>query len=291
MFKLNSSTPFILTLMVLLLFRHTAVFAETIIYDGLIEPNMIVEIGAPAEGIIADVAVDRSTVVEKGQVLVSLESSLERASLEKAQAMEAFKGEIGLLHTQLAFAKRAHKRIKKLAAISPQEKDEAATSIQLTQNRLKKAWENRTLAKLEHKKAQVLLARRTIKSPIKGVVVARYVSPGEYVNSQPLLRLAQIDPLRVEVIVPAQMFGRIRPGMVAVVVPELAEFGERTATVTIVDRVIDAASSTFGVRLELPNSEKQMPSGLRCQVRFEIDANPDGKKKITAGRLQKQALK
>jgi multidrug efflux pump subunit AcrA (membrane-fusion protein) len=114
------------------------------------------------------------------------------------------------------------------------------------------------------------------------VVVERYVSPGEYVNSQPLLRVAQIDPLRVEVIVPAQIFGRIIPGMTAIIVPELPEYGEQTATVTIVDKVIDAASSTFGVRLELPNAEQQMPSGLRCLVRFEINENADEVNKVTA---------
>jgi multidrug efflux pump subunit AcrA (membrane-fusion protein) len=121
-----------------------------------------------------------------------------------------------------------------------------------------------------------------IKSPISGVVVERYVSPGEYVNNQPLLRVAQIDPLRVETIVPAQMFSRIFPGMPATIVPELPQYGEQTATVTIVDKVIDAASSTFGVRLELPNAEQQMPSGLRCLVRFEINENADEVNKVTA---------
>ena len=86
----------------------------------------------------------------------------------------------------------------------------------------------------------------------------------------------------MEVIVPAQIFGRISPGRLATIVPELPEYGEHTATVTIVDRVIDSASSTFGVRLELPNAERQLPSGLRCLVRFEISDNADGVDKVTA---------
>jgi hypothetical protein len=36
-----------------------------------------------------------------------------------------------------------------------------------------------------------------------------------------------------------------------------------------VDRVIDAASGTFGVRLELPNRERKIPAGVRCRVRFK----------------------
>ena len=269
----------ILTVMLLL---ATAVCAETAEYDGLIEPYVVVEIGAPAEGIVASVTVDRSNSVKAGQVLVEMESSVERAALEKAKTMVNFDSEIGLQRTQVAFAKRVHGRVKTLAGISKHDKDQAATEIIRAKHHLKQAREKSTLAKFELKKAQAILDRCLIKSPISGVVVERYVSPGEYVNSQPLLRVAQIDPLRVEVIVPAQMFDRIFPGMTATIVPELPQYGEQIATVTIVDKVIDAASSTFGVRLELPNAEQQMPSGLRCLVRFDIDRYGDQMKKVTA---------
>ena len=43
-----------------ILLLSTAVCAETVEYDGLIEPNVVVDIGAPAEGIVANVDVDRS---------------------------------------------------------------------------------------------------------------------------------------------------------------------------------------------------------------------------------------
>lgn len=282
MLILRKKTSFNLTLTGILMLWSTVVWAKTVEYDGLIEPYVVVEIGTPAEGIVAKVAVDRSSPVKQGQILVELESSVERAALEKARTMATFDGEIGLQWSQLAFAKRVHKRVKTLAAISTHDKDQAATEITLAKYRLKKARENRTLAKLELKKAQAVLARRSIKSPISGVVVERYVSPGEYVNNQPLLRVVQIDPLRVEVIVPARMFGKISPGMTATIVPELPEYGEQTATVILVDRVIDSASSTFGARLELPNAELKMPSGLKCLVRFEIDDNVDEMKKATA---------
>ena len=41
-----------------------------------------------------------------------------------------------------------------------------------------------------------------------------------------------------------------------------------TAKVTVVDRVVDAASGTFGVRLELPNHALKLPAGLKCTVGF-----------------------
>ncbi|PLX87537.1 MAG: efflux RND transporter periplasmic adaptor subunit [Desulfuromonas sp.] len=245
--------------------------AETVEFDGLIEPNRVVEIGPPADGIVARVKVDRSSTVKKGQVLVELESSVQRAALKKARAMASFKGEIGLQETKLDYSKRVHNRLKNLQAISSLDKDQAETEIALTQYRLEKAREEHILAQLEMKRAQAVLGLRTVTSPISGVVVQRYVSPGEYVNNQPLLQLAQINPLRVEVIVPAHLFGKIEPEMTATILPELPEYGAQEATVTIVDKVIDSASNTFGVRLELPNEELQMPSGLKCLVRFEID--------------------
>ena len=40
------------------------------------------------------------------------------------------------------------------------------------------------------------------------------------------------------------------------------------ATVTIVDQVLDAASGTIGIRLELPNPGYALPAGIRCHARF-----------------------
>ena len=245
--------------------------AEGIIeYDGLIEPFSVVDIGAPAEGIVDHVSVDRSDMIEQGQILVELESSVEEVALEKARSVVTFDGDIKFQKTQLDFAKRVHNRVKTLSAVSSHDKDQAATDILLTRYRLKKAEENQILADYELRKAQAVMGRRIVRSPISGVVVDRYISPGEYVNSQPLLRVAQIDPLRVEVIVPAQMFGQIMPGMTAEIFPELQTYDLQTATVDIVDKVIDAASNTFGVRLLLPNKDQKMPGGLKCRVRFDM---------------------
>jgi multidrug efflux pump subunit AcrA (membrane-fusion protein) len=78
----------------------------------------------------------------------------------------------------------------------------------------------------------------------------------------------QIDPLKVEVVLPVSEFGRIKAGQHAVVRPEASIGGRHESTVTIVDPIIDAASGTFRVTLMLPNPEHILTSGLRCQVTF-----------------------
>ena len=80
----------------------------------------------------------------------------------------------------------------------------------------------------------------------------------------------QIDPLNVEVIVPVELFGAVTNGMVGTVKLGVGMTGTYTARVKVVDRVIDAASGTFGVRLELPNPGNRIPAGIRCNVRFGV---------------------
>lgn len=245
---------------------------EPVEFEGLIEPFEMVNVGTPVEGVVEAVNVKRSALVEKGEPLVQLESSVENTVVKRAKVLAAVEGELKLERERLAFAKRMHKRVEELfegEAISAEKRDEAATEVSLAHARLQKAKENRALAKLDLERAKAMLNRRTIKSPIAGVVVERFVSPGEFVDNKPLLKLAQMDPLRVEVILPAAMLQSIKPGMKASIKPETQEGTDYKATVSIVDRVIDPASGTFGVRLELPNPDYRLPGGLKCQVLFD----------------------
>jgi multidrug efflux pump subunit AcrA (membrane-fusion protein) len=96
----------------------------------------------------------------------------------------------------------------------------------------------------------------------------RLMSPGESTENRPIVRLAKVDPLNVEIIVPVEHFGAIRVGMRAAVTPRYPGARMHEATVTVVDRVVDAASNTFGVRLLLPNPDLEIPGGVRCGIRF-----------------------
>ena len=65
------------------------------------------------------------------------------------------------------------------------------------------------------------------------------------------------------------MFGKIKVGTKATVDAESPLTGRYTASVSIVDKVVDSASGTFGVRLELPNPKGDIPAGIKCRTRFE----------------------
>jgi multidrug efflux pump subunit AcrA (membrane-fusion protein) len=83
-----------------------------------------------------------------------------------------------------------------------------------------------------------------------------------------MFRLAEIGTLYVEVVLPVGAFGEVKPGMPVEVKPEIPRGTTHRGTVAVVDKVLDAASSTFGVRLELPNPQLKIPAGIHCTANF-----------------------
>ena len=56
--------------------------------------------------------------------------------------------------------------------------------------------------------------------------------------------------------------------MTAIVEPEVNSEQPHEGVISSVDRVIDAASGTFSVHLELANSDHSIPGGQRCMLTF-----------------------
>lgn len=240
-------------------------------FDGLIEPRLVTKLGSPTPGVLDKVMVDRGRMVKEGQVVAVLQSAVEKAAKDVARARAQMQSTIQAKEQELALAERNCSRLKPLyesKAMPFKEWDGAETKRTLAQLQLAEALENRRLAELDYKRNEELVERLSIRSPVTGVVVERFLSPGEYVEDLPILEIAQINPLYVEVVLPVDMLGSVRVGMTGKVTPEAPVGGVYTAKVIVVDRVVDAASGTFRVRLELPNPEYRVPPGLKCKVVF-----------------------
>ena len=82
------------------------------------------------------------------------------------------------------------------------------------------------------------------------------------------MRIAQLDPLYVEAVVPNEFYGRIAQGTHARVYPGAAGDESYETEVAVIDRAGDAASGTFGVRLTLPNPDYKVLAGVRCVLKF-----------------------
>ena len=271
----GSTSHSILVALLALLSQGAGVAEDVADFECLIEPYLVVELSSRVDGVIEEMLVDRGDQIERQQVVAKLESGAEQAALEYARSRAQMIAEIEQYKTSLHYNWRTENRIQELHAkdaVSSSEIDRVRTEAQIARYKLAHAEENKRLAELDLVRAAETLERHTIRSPIKGVVVERYLNPGESVEDRAVVKLAQIDPLRVEVVVPVSQFGKIQRGQDALVYPESAVGGEYQATVSVVDPVLDAASGTFRVRLALPNPDYKLTSGLKCAVRFLDDA-------------------
>lgn len=237
----------------------------------LIEPDKVADLGSPVIGVLESLRAERGDLVKKGQVLASLRSDVERASAEVARSRAASEADLRAAQASRDLARQKLVRTEDLVArnfLAQQALDQARADYQVAEQKLMQTRDQLRVWGREVGVADAQVGLRTLRAPFEGVVVERYLSAGERVEEKPVFKLARIDMLRVEVIVPAARFGTIRVGERASVQPDLPDALPVTASVALVDRVVDAASNTFRVRLTLPNPTLQLPAGLRCRITF-----------------------
>ncbi|MDX2422707.1 MAG: efflux RND transporter periplasmic adaptor subunit [Amphritea sp.] len=206
----------------------------------MLEPSEKVEISSPVMGVLDKVMVKRGDSVEKGQALFQLKAGVEREGVQLAKV-------------RAEFAKRKAQRNQDLYdddILTASERDEIETEL--------------LIAKSELRLKQQELSLRKVSSPIKGVVVNRFNNAGEFVNTDPILSLATLDPLHVDLLLPASYFGLVSLKQELLIKPESETIDANTATVVIVDPLIDSASGTFRVQLVMRNPDGNIPAGIRC---------------------------
>jgi RND family efflux transporter MFP subunit len=244
--------------------------------DCIVEPSQVVELGTSVAGVIDQMLVEKNDFITEGDIVARLDSRLEIATLDLATARATIDTSLNLRRENADFGLRTQNRNQKLfkeATISAQDMDKVRTEAYIAQLQARQEEDNQRIAQLEAERARQALEQRTVRAPITGVIMERYKSIGEYVEAEPVYRIANLDPLHVELIVPVKHLGQIERGMKAQVAIDLEQSEESThvAVVKSVDRVADAASGTFGVLLSMPNSGLRIPSGVRCQLSFDIE--------------------
>lgn len=245
-------------------------------YQCLIEPYQKVEMRSVVEAQIEAVLVERGSVVKKGQALVQLNSGVEQAALASARYRAVMEGTVRSSEARMNYAREKFRRrddLNRQNFISAQDRDDAFAEMKVAEAEHAEAKDNRELNALESKRLEELLRQRTLLSPFEGIVTEVLQRAGELAQTgetaRPILKMAQVHPLRVEVVLPVGLYGSIRAGSSATVVAEAPTKGQYTAMVQIVDKVVDSASGTFGVRLALPNPAGNIPAGVKCRVRFQ----------------------
>lgn len=243
--------------------------------DCVVRPNTVVELTSADQGVLDAVRVRRGTTVAKGDVIGLLEDQMQRAEVRLARLRAENTVALEAAKDRVAFRLAEKTRAEDLAArgaTTRSAKEQSEIEYQLALRELDGAERELEFAQAQLEKAEMMLERRKILSSVSGVVMRVTRTAGEYVTEQaPVATIVALDPLHVEAYLPIADYPLLNTGQVAQISIAAPFDLLAEARVDVIDRMFDAASGTFGVRLLVPNPEGKIPSGVKCRLRIDTE--------------------
>ncbi|WP_330204257.1 efflux RND transporter periplasmic adaptor subunit [Cyanobacterium sp. Dongsha4] len=127
------------------------------------------------------------------------------------------------------------------------------------------------LAQAQVQQAELALQRTEIKAPFAGIIQARQVDTGDYVEiNDPLFTLVSDKSVDIFLEIPENISGQVTPGMrVNLSARALPDWQDRTI-ITAVIPTADTASRRQSVRVTLGNPPPQLVPGMAIQADLEM---------------------
>lgn len=232
------------------------------------EPYRTIDVAAVEAGLLTNLLVEEGVSVEKQQPLAELHQDVLKSTLEIARLQRDAFGALRGAEAELRLRENLWRKLKELRLkehASEEELRRAELEYELAQSRVLQAREQIEIKKVEHDRAALQLAQRTIRSPISGVVIQIHKDAGEYLSpTDPVvLTVVQLDPLTVSFSVPVGQISGIAQGQ-KIPLRIDGQKQPRNAEVELVSSVINAESQTVRVKFKLPNPNKDLRSGVKC---------------------------
>jgi RND family efflux transporter MFP subunit len=220
------------------------------------------ELSPRVEGLVTELAVDEGSVVEAGDPLLRLDARLAEIAVSAAEA--------GVAEAEARYRDAVRVRDELLRLQQGQHASKTDIEAAIAQVEIADAALRGAEAELE--RAQELVARHRLTAPFAGVVVAKLVEVGEWVqNDAAAVELVELDRIRVRATLPQRDYTRVQPGAKARVrfdaLPRRVFDGEVTARVAAGDE----RTRSFPVLIDLPNPDRLLAPGMSARVGVELD--------------------
>jgi len=215
-------------------------------------PVQGVTISSDADGPIVKVYVENGATVHTGDLLMEIDSAVERAQLQAAEAQR--------LLAELN-AKRSGDLLAK-NTISQSEVDQ--TTAQL----------NQALGNVTALKATI--DKKSVRAPFDGRVGIRLVNLGEFVSrGQALFPLQKLDALYVNFKIPQRLLSELSIGQKVAVAVDAYASTRFEGVITAIDSEVDSSTRNFSVQATLANPKEELRPGMFAQVEVQLPAVAD----------------
>lgn len=255
-------------------------------FDAELRPYKEIELHARATGYLDKMLVDAGDVVKAGQLIAALDVPELQFDLQNAQAterrakadMEKFTAAYEEAHLALTRLESADKAQPNL--IAKQDVDSARLRDQSAKAALSSAREEQNVAAASTKRFQTMLDYTQISAPFAGVITRRYADPGSLIQAgtssgtSPLVRLSQVDLLRVAFPVSVSYVAGVKVGDEAEIrIPSLHQ--KFTAKISRVSQKVETSTRTMEAQIDLPNADGSLIAGVYATVVLKIDRRSD----------------
>jgi membrane fusion protein (multidrug efflux system) len=222
---------------------HEDTWEGTLSAVGSIAAAKGVAVSNDAPGLVSRIHFESGQMVKAGQVLVELDTSVERAQLASAKAR---------MDLAALTAGRSRALVQSNAiAQSTLDNDEATLKTATTD-----------LAAI-----QAQIDRKTVRAPFAGRLGIRAVNLGQYLNSGTTVTVLEaIDTVYVDFPLPQQLLPEAKVGMPVRVAIEGMGGQAQEGAIAAVDPEIDSTTRTIKLRASLPNKQEKLRPGMFAKV-------------------------
>ena len=274
----------------------TGTIVQSVQAIGTLQAVRMVRVGSQVSGTIKAIFADYNTVVKRDQVVAELDPSLMEVQVAVQEANIARQeNDIAQQKVQLA---NDQKNLERAQAqfdkdlVSPQQLENAKLQLKNRMAQIAAAEKMKVQAEAQLTQARLNVSYCTIRSPIDGVVVNRFVDVGQTVqasmNSPQFFMIAtDLTTLRLSAGVDEADIGRIRRGMVVTFTVDSYRGQTFSGRVDAVRLNAQSQNSvvTYPVWIVVPNPDLKLRPGMTANLQIVVDAAPD----VT--RVPKNALK
>jgi membrane fusion protein (multidrug efflux system) len=222
---------------------------------GSLEAVQGVDVTGELPGLITEITFSSGENVNKGKVLVKLDTSADRAQLRSLVAAREL-------------AEIQFKRMKSLVAreMSPQ------SDLDIDEARFKQA-------DAEVDRQRVQIEKKQIKAPFSGQLGIRRVNLGQYLDpGTPIVSLQALAPIYVNFSLPQQHFQKVSVGQSVAFTVNTWPDQPFSGTITAIPPKVNEATRNFELQATLPNTDKRLKPGMFGTVCLEL---PETRELIT----------
>ena len=225
-----------------------AVYSGTAPIEAFADATVIAKVG----GEVRDILVEEGDDVETGDVLARLDGDRLRLEAEQAEA--------NLHKLQRDYQRNVDLNERGLISVGDFEK------IQYEMEALKATFD---MARLE-------LGYTEIRAPIDGVISERYIKVGNTIDvNAPAFQVTSLEPLVSYLHVPEREYRRIDSGQDAVIHIDALAGSQFDAIVSRVSPVVDPATGTFKITIEVSDSSRRLKPGMFGRINIVYDMHAD----------------